>query len=204
MLDVSERLVVVIGGGGVAARKVQGLLDAGANRVRCVALEFAQEFSVAPAVERIKAAYDPQFLAGAALVFAATDNAQTNAAIVRDAHRLGVLVNRADADDEAPGDFSTPAVLRGEDFLITVSASGAPALAAMVRDGIRDRLDPRWTAMARAMQVLRPRITGRGDLPIASRRSALRDLASEEAMEILDRRGVEELWAWVRRKNQDL
>ena len=37
MLDVTDRLVVVVGGGAVAARKVAGLLAAGARRVRVVA-----------------------------------------------------------------------------------------------------------------------------------------------------------------------
>jgi precorrin-2 dehydrogenase/sirohydrochlorin ferrochelatase len=201
MLDVSRRLVVVVGGGAVAARKVRGLLDAGATRIRCISVEFDAGF---PDVERVRAAYQPGHLDGAGLVLAATDNAQVNVAVVRDAHRLGVLVSRADGDEEEPGDFSSPAVLREAELVVAVSAGGAPALAAVVRDGLRERLDGRWIRMSEAMRELRPRIAGRADLPVASRQNALRDLASEEAMDILEKHGVEEVWAWVRERNRAL
>src|SRR5687767_9787584 len=172
MLDVSDRLVVIVGGGGVAARKARGVLEAGARRVRVVSPEFAAD--IPPGVERVTARYDADQLRGAGLVFAATDDPSVNAAIVRDAHRLGVLVNRADGDDGEPGDFSVPAVLREGELVVTVSAGGAPALAATVRDRLRKTLDRRWVKMAEAMKDLRPRITGRADLPAASRQNALR------------------------------
>jgi precorrin-2 dehydrogenase/sirohydrochlorin ferrochelatase len=203
VLDVSKRPVVVIGGGAVAARKVQGLLDAGATRIRCVAPEFAPGFPGGAGIEKLTAAYERAHLNGASLVFAATDNVKVNATIAQDARRLGLLVNRADADEDEPGDFSTPAVIRSEELLITVSA-GAPALVAAIRDGIRDRLDPRWIAMTRVMQELRPRITARADLPIESRRTALRDLASQEAMDVLDRDGIDGLWEWLKERNRAL
>src|SRR5258708_7438706 len=131
MLDVSERLIVIIGGGSVAARKAKGLLDAGAMRVRIVAPDFCSD--IPGSIERITESYDVRLLEGAGLVFAATDNPEVNAAVVRDAHRLGLLVCRADYADEDAGDFSTPAVLREDDLVVTVSASGNPTLAAAVR-----------------------------------------------------------------------
>lgn len=197
-------LVVVVGGGSVAARKVEGLLDGGATRIRCVAPRFAEHFPQSPSVERIAESYDPRHLDGAGLVFAATGDPQVNAAIVRDAHGLRLLVNRADSDDVEPGDFSTPAIRREGELLVTVSAGGSPALAAAVRDSLCSRLDPRWSKMADAMRELRPRITGRGDLPAASRQAALRDLAGEEAMQTLEKRGVEGLWTWVKERNPTL
>ena len=197
MLDVTQRLVVVVGGGTVAARKVKGLLDAGASRIRCVTTQFTDEFPRGEGLERVVGAYEARHIEGAGLVFAATDDPTVNSQVVRDAHRLGVLVNRADSDEEEPGDFSTPAVLRDGDLLVTVSAAGSPALAAAVRDGLRDRLDPRWSKMAAAMQTLRPRITARRDMAIARRRDMLKTLASEDAMGALDRGGVEGLWAWL-------
>jgi len=201
MLDVSQRLVVVVGGGKVAARKVRGLLESGATRVRCVAAEFDAMF---PEVEKVKGCFEPAHLEGAGLVFAATDDPSVNAAVVRDAHCLGILVNRADAEADEPGDFSVPAVLREGELVVAVSAGGAPALAATVRDGLRARFDSRWVMMAEAMKELRPRITARGDLPAASRQSAMRDLASPEAMQILDKHGPEHLWAWLKERNRAL
>src|SRR5437879_11657828 len=107
MLDVTNRLVVIIGGGGVSARKAKGLLDAGATRVRVVSPTFHKD--VPAAVERIAERYEARHLEGARLAFAATDSAETNDAVVADARRLGILVCRADVDEGEPGDFSTPA-----------------------------------------------------------------------------------------------
>src|SRR5687767_14468580 len=108
MLDVSDRLVVIVGGGAVAARKAKGLIDAGATRVRIVSPAF--EPAMPQAVERVTAAYDSSHLDGASLVFAATDSPEVNETIVRDACERGVLVNRADDGDG--GDFTTPAMFR--------------------------------------------------------------------------------------------
>jgi precorrin-2 dehydrogenase/sirohydrochlorin ferrochelatase len=200
MLDVSNRLIVIVGGGGVAARKARGLFDAGATRVRVVSPTFCE--SMPDGVERVAGEYGPASLDGAALAFAATDRPEVNQTVVRDARRLGILVNRADAGagDDAPGDFSTPALLREGDVVVTVSAGGSPALAAAIRDELRSRLEPRWLAMAAAMRDLRPRIRD-GGASIDRRRAAFRDLASDEAMDVLERGGVDALWSWLRQRN---
>jgi hypothetical protein len=52
MLDVTDRLVVIVGGGPVAARKAAGVLEAGATRVRCVAPAF--DPAVPETVERVE------------------------------------------------------------------------------------------------------------------------------------------------------
>src|SRR3954468_5369705 len=134
MLDVSQRPIVIIGGGSVAARKVKGLLDAGATSITVVAPEFCE--SIPAGVQRITARYTADHLTNAGLVFAATDNPDVNAAIVRDAHQRGLLVSRADSTDDETGDFATPAILREENLIISVSAGGSPTLAAALRDEI--------------------------------------------------------------------
>ena len=201
MLDVSSRLVVIVGGGGVAARKCRGLLDAGATRVRVVSPAFCE--GLPGGLERVEGEYEPRWLDGASLAFAATDRPEVNQAVVRDARRMGILVNRADADDDEPGDFATPALFREGELVVTVSAGGAPALAAAVRDDLRHSLRPRWAAMAGAMRSLRPRIRDSG-AAIEHRRAAFRDLASPEAMDVLERGGVETLWSWLRERNDRL
>jgi precorrin-2 dehydrogenase / sirohydrochlorin ferrochelatase len=112
---------------------------------------------------------------------------------------LGVLVSRADSDEAAPADFSTPAMAREGELLLTVSAGGSPALAAVVRDHLRERIDARWVAMAGAMKELRARVLSSG-APIERRREIFRRFASEEAMGVLEAGGVERLWEWASRK----
>jgi precorrin-2 dehydrogenase/sirohydrochlorin ferrochelatase len=194
MLDVSDRLVVIVGGGAVAVRKARGLLQAGANRVRCVAPEIDPQLPAS--VERVSARYEPRHLEGAELVFAATDSADVNAAVVRDARQRGALVSRADAEEDAPGDFTSPASFRDGPACVAVSAGGSPAVAALIRDGLRDRWDSRWRDLAEAAAALRP-VLLRSPLDADSRRAALRDLASEEAMAVLERGSVSDLFDWL-------
>jgi precorrin-2 dehydrogenase / sirohydrochlorin ferrochelatase len=187
LLDVSDRLIVIVGGGEVAVRKAQGLVDAGATRVRVVAPRFHERMP--PGVQRIAETYRREHLAGASLVFASTDDPAVNEQVVADARSMNLLVCRADADDANAGDFATPAMIRKDPVLITVSTGGSPALAAKMRDAIASSIDPRWIAMAGLMQTLRPRIHRIETLTPSRRREIFRYLASDEAIDTLASHG---------------
>jgi precorrin-2 dehydrogenase/sirohydrochlorin ferrochelatase len=201
MLDVADRLIVIVGGGSVAVRKARGLLECGATRVRCVAPEVHDDMP--EGVERMLARYVAGHLDGASLVFAATDDPEVNAAVVRDARARGVLVNRADADGGEPGDFSTPARLRVSGVVVAVAA-GSAALSAKIRDSLRKRWDPRWSEMAAAMQSLRPAIVARQDLKPRRRQQVFRALATYEAMNVLVEGGEDALRAWLTERFPEL
>ena len=200
MLDLSRRKVVIVGGGAVAARKARGLLDAGAGHVCCVAPEFCDE--VPPQVQRITETYRSAHLDGASLVFAATDQAVVNDVVARDAHARNLLVNRADSDEEEPGDFSTPAALRRGKIIVTIAA-GSPALSRFIRDRVGERFDPVWQQMADAMRRLRPSIR-QSTVAIAKRRQIFRDLASEAALEMMERGGFDALRGWLLERHPEL
>lgn len=202
MLDVTDRLAVIVGGGQVAARKARGLLDAGATRVRCVSPEFAPEMP--DSVERVREQYDAGHLDGAGLVFAATDLAAVNDAVVRDSRARGVLVSRADSDDDQPGDFVTPARLRQGPVTVSVSTGGSAALAVLVRDGILERWDGRWDRMAETMLALRRALLKDKRIAPAYRRDVLRDAATPEALDVLEARGVEGLFEWLLARHPSL
>jgi siroheme synthase-like protein len=201
LLDVTQRLVVIIGGGAVAARKAAGVQSAGGKRIRCVALEFHPRMS--PQVERITQSYRPDHLNGAALVFAATDQPAVNDAVVRDCRARGILVNRADADEAEPGDFVTPAKFAEGAIMVTVSA-GSPALSAAFRDSIAQSLDRRYIRMADAMQELRPMIRGTPGLSQARRAEIFRALAGGEALAELEAGGISALRSWLSRTFAEL
>ena len=203
MLDVSRRLIVIIGGGAVAARKARGLIEAGAMRVRAVAPEFAEDFP--EGVERVRETYRSEHLANAGLVFVATNNREVNACVVRDAHARNVLVNRADSgEDEEESDFSTPAKFTQGPVTVAVSAAGSPALAAVIRDGLRWRFDKRWAVMAEAMQTLRPRILAANNLSSEQRTTIFRELASDDALYLVARDGLDALVTWLNERHPEL
>ena len=201
MLDVSDRLAVIVGGGAVAVRKASGLFDCGATRIRCVSPAFDERMP--GSVERVEARYAPGHLDGAGLVFAATDDPDVNEAVVRDARSRGLLVNRADADDDEPGDFVTPARFTMSAVTVTVTA-GSPALAVFIRNGIAQRWDLNWSRMADAMQGLRPLIVARKDIHVRRRRRMFHELATDQAVEVLAAGGIEALRAWLLAKYPEL
>ena len=196
MLDLTGRLIVIVGGGGVAARKVAGLLEAGATQVRVVAPKINPE--IPAEIERITASYDSKYLDGAMLAFAATDSPAVNERVVADARGRGILVNRADGE----GDFSTPAKFQEGEVIVTVTAQSA-ALAVAIRNDLAHRLDPRYANMAHAMLTLRPAILNSSLTP-AKRSQALRALATDEALDVLARDGSDALLDWLRKKYPEL
>jgi siroheme synthase-like protein len=202
LLDVSDRLVVIVGGGKVAMRKAHGLLAAGATNVRCIALEI--DPGMPAAVEQIHASFVEHHLDGAKLVFAATHSAAVNDQVVLAARRKGIFVNRADVDEENAGDFATPAMWRNEGVIITVSAFGSPAIAAAIRDDLASKLDQGQLRMAELMRRLRPLIRDKAGLSEQRRREVFRELAGTPAIEILLSGGEAALWSWLTERFEEL
>jgi siroheme synthase-like protein len=205
-LDLSERLAVVVGGGAVAGRKIRGLLEAGAGRVRVVAPEIDPTLPLT--LERVAEPYRAEHLQGAGLVFAATNDPAINEAVSRDARQLGIWVNRVDRGEGGPkeqqsgGDFLTPAVLRRGPIRVAVSA-GAPALSARIRDRIGEWIDPEWVALAAAMKELRPVIL---DAPVSSaeRAAVFADLLSPEVLAIAGEEGTAGVRQWIAQRHPKL
>ena len=200
LLDVSERTIVIIGGGAVAARKARGLLEAGARRLRCVALEFCEDFP--REVERVSGAYQPAHLDGAALVFAATNRPEVNERVVRDARARNLLVSRADADEDEPGDFATPARFRRGEVIVSVSA-GSPSLSVFIRDQLAERFESRWEKMADVTRELRSIVRARQQRA-DERRRIFHELASPEAFAVLDQDGADGLRRWLLERHPEL
>ena len=156
VLEGSSVTALVVGGGGVAARKVAALLESGA-RVHVVAprVDAALErmHSGAGELRISRERYDPRHADGALLVVAATDDAPLNARIAADARARGRLVNVVDAPEL--GNCVTPAVHRSGELVVAVSAGGVPRAAARIRDSIGQMLDARYADAVRELATLR-------------------------------------------------
>jgi precorrin-2 dehydrogenase/sirohydrochlorin ferrochelatase len=193
MLDVTDRQIVIIGGGAVAARKVSGLLEAGATRIRVIAIAFSATFPTR--IERVQRPYDSVDLNDADLVFSATDSVAVNDAVVHEAQAKGIWVCRADSSEAAAGDFLTPAKFQSGPITVTVSA-GSAALSAMIRDGLAECFDPAWSEMADAMKKLRP-IIKVGEADPIRRAELFRALATPKALKVLREHGIDGLKDWI-------
>lgn len=129
-LEVAGRRCVVVGGGEVAARKVQSLLDAGAA-VTVIAPSIVDAIAQHARAGRIiymQRAYEAGDIAGAALVYAATDDAELHRRLYDEARAGGIPLNVADVPSLCT--FIMPSVLTRGALQIAVSTGGAsPAMA---------------------------------------------------------------------------
>ena len=134
-LDLKERSCVVIGGGGVAERKIQSLLECGA-RVTIISPEVTpivrERASTGEVVWEAREYVDGD-LRGAFVAVAATDRRNVNEAIADEATRERAILNVVDDPDLCT--FIAPAVVRRGDVTVALSTGGAsPALARKIRE----------------------------------------------------------------------
>lgn len=137
-LLVQSRPCLVVGGGNVAIRKVQGLLLAGAA-VTVVAPEIRDELRELN-IRTFERPYQSEEAANYRLVITCTDNASVNAQVFRDAESAGVWVNSA--DDPVNCAFTLPAVAWQGDLSVAISTAGkSPALAMWLRRRFEQEFD---------------------------------------------------------------
>ena len=132
LLNLIDKQVVVVGGGQVATRKINNLLDAEA-RVVVISPEITSELRLLVDVERIEwveTSYQRDMLNPymPVLVIATTDDARVNQIVVQDAHRIRAWVNVTDGSSDE-SDFSNMSVLHHPPLTIALSTNGSsPAL----------------------------------------------------------------------------
>jgi siroheme synthase-like protein len=187
MLNLQGRRCLVVGGGVVAARKVNDLRRCGAE-VRVVApvvtaaLRRLADRGVIAWAER---AYRARDLDGAFVAIAATDDPAVNRRVSEQAQRRGILVNVV--DDPAWCTFIVPATVRRGDILIAISTSGrSPALAKRLRQQIEETVGPEYGRLADLLGRLRAPM--KALLPnAAQRRRACEALLDSDLLDLLRR-----------------
>jgi precorrin-2 dehydrogenase / sirohydrochlorin ferrochelatase len=154
--DILGKKCVVIGGGEVAARKVNRLLSCGA-KVFVVSPQLTPELITLKAqntIEHIAADYNSQYIKGAALIIGATDDGKVNAVISSDARSLGIPVNIV--DDPQKCDFILPSVVERGDLTITIGTGGkSPALARHVRKELEAKYGAEYEILLKILGGLR-------------------------------------------------
>ncbi len=158
-LNVSGKKCVVIGGGQVALRKVEVLLDHGAN-VEVISPEICSELDKLAenggiAVRRRR--YQTGDLKGAFVVIAATDDRHINSEVAKEAKETGVLVNVV--DDPNNSNFIVPSCIHRGDVTIAISTAGkSPALARKIRTRLEKDLGDEYAALALLIDGVRAEI----------------------------------------------
>jgi len=178
-VKLRDRLVVVVGGGAIAAGKMESLFAAEA-RVRIVAPQ------VTPAIVRWidqgrvewKAkAFAPADLDGAYLVIAATSVPGVNEAVFSEADARGILCNAV--DDIEHCHFYYGSVVQRGDLQIAISTNGkSPALAQRLRLQFEKQFGPEYELWLEWLGAARELLRA-GDNSADSKKVLLHHLASE-------------------------
>jgi precorrin-2 dehydrogenase/sirohydrochlorin ferrochelatase len=159
-LMVDGRPCLVVGGGEVALRKVEGLIAAGAL-VTVVAPAVDERIRRQPGVTVVEREYRSGDVAGYRLVIAATDAPGVNGAVFADGEASGVWVNGA--DDPAHCSFTLPAVVRRGALMVTVSTSGrSPALARWLRQRLEAEIGPEFEVLVDLLSTERDDLKAQG------------------------------------------
>jgi siroheme synthase-like protein len=150
-LEMKDRRCVVIGGGAIAERRVEGLVAVAANVtvISPAITERLRNMLTQGSIRHVAREYRTGDRAGYDLVFVATDNSEINAAVAAEAPSLRIWVNSADDPDHC--DFILPALIRRGALAVAVSTGGVSPAATRA---IREELDEYFTAdYARFVQI---------------------------------------------------
>ncbi|QDP00098.1 bifunctional precorrin-2 dehydrogenase/sirohydrochlorin ferrochelatase [Thalassotalea sp. PS06] len=148
-LDAEKLSVIVVGGGSVAARKIE-LVSKTPAKITIISPEINN--TVATLIERHginwqQSIYEAALLKDAHMVIAATSDEAVNAKISEDAGALNMLVNVVDSPELCT--YITPAIIDRDPMLIALSSSGsAPILLQMLKTQIEQVLPAQYGKLA--------------------------------------------------------
>ena len=179
-LDVSGRECVVVGGGAVAARRVESLLEAGAHvTVVSPQLSPALEAIVARGpVVHLERRYQRGDISGSAVVYAATNDPKLHRELAIEARALGIPINVADVPELCT--FIAPAVVQRGELQIAISTSGAsPAFAARIRRTLEQQFGAEYALTLEVLRAARRRLHA-DEIDPTERMRRLKDLADSD------------------------
>lgn len=137
-LDITDKNILFIGGGKVCLHKLKTVILYTYN-IRVLAPEISDEIS-AYEVELVRDFYRVEYLEGASIVYACTNNRELNLRIKDDCKKMNILVNVC--DDPENCDFISPAIYKDGNISVAVSSDGKDVKKSVsLRNSIREILE---------------------------------------------------------------
>jgi precorrin-2 dehydrogenase/sirohydrochlorin ferrochelatase len=200
ILDLSGKPCLVVGGGAVAQRKVEGLLKVGA-RVTVVAPELTgsiADLQKDGSITLHRRSFKPDDLDNQTLVFGALDDPEARRNLSAEARKRGVPANLA--DDPQNCDFIVPSSFSRGDLLVTVSTGGrSPAMSRKLRQVLETKIGQSFAMQVEAMAKVRERVMR--DLPDHAelRREVLLDIVDSDLLDVFRNGDEDSFWLRVDR-----
>jgi len=198
LIGLQTRQTVVIGGGQVAARKVESLLAA-ESRVKVISPAIVpelQQFVSSGRISFSQRAYQNGDLEGAYLVIAATDDLSVNHAVWAEATQRGCLINVV--DDPEHSTFILPAILqRGEMSVAVSTGGGSPALSRRLRERLEGIIGTEYGILTELLAEIRPEIKANFPPGTARLQAALR-IVDSNILHIIQQQGRDAALTYAR------
>jgi precorrin-2 dehydrogenase len=161
-LDLNGKRCIVVGGGSVAERKVEMLLEhqASVTVISPTLSRRLQHLADQGAIQTITRNYQTGDLKGALLVIAATDDPSINTAVAGGGRKQRALVNVV--DDPRHSDFIVPSMVRRGDITIAISTAGkSPALSRKLRSLFEAALPAEYASLVTLVSEVRQELAQR-------------------------------------------
>ena len=158
MIDLTDKIVVIVGGGNIASRKLESVIHSGA-KITVVSLTFSESMLSYASLGKIslqRKKVERQDIQYAFLIIAATDNGEINRwlATVALPHQL---VNVASHVDK--GNTIMPAHISRGDLSIAVTTNGAsPSLTKKIKNELSEQYDESYVQYVSFLKHARTRI----------------------------------------------
>jgi siroheme synthase-like protein len=161
-ISLKSRHCLVIGGGRVALRKIDTLLNYDSD-ITVIAPEIDDKieyYASKNSLKVIKREYKSPEAAGYGLVVSASDNIDVNRQVSDDCKKAGVPVNVVDKPSLC--DFIFPAVIRRDCLTVAVASDGkAPFLSGHVRMILENIFPDNWNKVAKYATTFRQKVQAR-------------------------------------------
>jgi precorrin-2 dehydrogenase/sirohydrochlorin ferrochelatase len=158
-IQIKGELVVIIGGGNVAERKVSSILPSGARlTVISPTLTYTlQKLRDSGQIQHFSRRYEDGDLVGAFIAIAATDNHDVNLAVAMEAEKLKILIEVT--DNPLAGNITSPAIIRQGDLTIAISTNNrAPSLSASIKRELVRAYGPEYAKTVKLLGAVREKL----------------------------------------------
>jgi precorrin-2 dehydrogenase / sirohydrochlorin ferrochelatase len=189
-LNLSGKKAVVVGGGMVARRKIETLLEYGAI-VHVISKDLTvdlQDRLNNGDIRLISSEFNERYIEDAFLVIVATNDKVLNRRVSEAAKMRNILVNAVDQPEECS--FIVPSVIRRGDLLIAISTSGkSPAMARKIRETLADQFGKEYEYFLNIMGRVRTQLLSK-DISEDERGRIFHDLVDSDLLELIRKQDI--------------
>ena len=158
-VDIEAQPCLVVGGGAIAEEKAGSLLECG-GVVTVISPDLTdglRDHADRGALRWLARTYESGDVRGFRLVISATDSAEVNERVYREAEAEGIMVNVVDVP--ALCRYIVPSIVRQGDLCIAISTGGkSPALAKKIRGQLEGAYGPEYADLLDLLGAYRPRM----------------------------------------------